>query len=90
MIGRGILYDPTLPLEEVSEERRLELRKQFIGHLMERIGEVMPTEESCIRKTKEYWCLVWRALPISEIDARKVLHEQKLTDVEKLIYMFLQ
>lgn len=90
MVGRGILYNPTLPLEVESEEQRVKYGKQFIGHLMERIAEVMPTEESHIRKIKEYWCLLWRALPISEMEARKVLHEQKLTDVEKLIQSFLQ
>ena len=91
MIGRGILYNPVLPLEIKGEKSDLARAKvRFVRHLMERVAETMPTEESCIRKIKEYWCLVWRALPISEMEARKVLHEQKLTDVEKLIHTFLQ
>ena len=91
MVGRGILYNPALPVEmKQGKAKTGKENARFIQHLMERIAEVMPTEESHIRKIKEYWCLLWRALPISEMEARKVLHEQKLTDVEKLIQSFLQ
>ena len=93
MVGRGILYNPTLPLE--SEEFRMksdkkELTKHFIGRLMEEIRRTAPTEESALRKTKEYWCMLWRSLPISEAEARKVLREQELTAVDKMIYTFIQ
>jgi len=100
MVGRGILYNPTLPLENEelrmkSEESRWksdkeELTKHFIGRLMEEIRRTAPTEESALRKTKEYWCMLWRSLPISEAEARKVLREQELTAVDKMIYIFIQ
>ena len=102
MVGRGILYNPTLPLESgrVEESKsgkveewksdKEELTKHFIGRLMEEIRRTALTEESALRKTKEYWCLLWRALPISEAEARKVLREQELTTVDKMICTFIQ
>ena len=86
MVGRGILYTPTLPLGKID----MKLTKLFIGRLMEEIRRTAPTQESALRKTKEYWCMLWRALPISEAEARKVLREQELTAVDKMIYTFIQ
>lgn len=86
MVGRGILYTPTLPLGKID----MKPTKLFIGRLMEEIRRTAPTEESALRKTKEYWCMLWRALPISEAEARKVLREQELTAVDKMIYTFIQ
>ncbi len=86
MVGRWILYTPTLPLGKID----MKLTKQFIGRLMEEIRRTAPTQESALRKTKEYWCMLWRALPISEAEARKVLREQELTAVDKMIYTFIQ
>lgn len=86
MVGRGILYTPTLPLGKID----MKLTKQFIGRLMEEIRRTAPTEESALRKTKEYWCMLWRSLPLSEAEARKVLREQELTAVDKMIYTFIQ
>lgn len=94
MVGRGILYRPTLPLEiegrTMSEEERLLATKYFIRRLNEEIRRTAPSDESAIRKTKEYWCMLWKGLPISEIEARKVLREQELTAVDKLICTFIQ
>ena len=94
MVGRGILYRPTLPLEPdghvLSEDERLTATKHFIMRLNEEIKATAPTAESAIRKTKEYWCMLWRGLPISEAEARKVLREQELTAVDKLIHTFIQ
>ncbi len=110
MVGRGILYRPTLPLEtawgddgvkdgfrtglgrvkELNEEERLRLTKHFIGRLMSEVKNNAKSDESALRKTKEYWCMVWKGLPISEADARKVLREQELTAVDNLIAVFIQ
>lgn len=94
MVGRGILYRPTLPLEidgrTISEEERLLATKHFIKRLKEEIRKTAPNDESAIRKTKEYWCMLWRGLPISEVEAHKVLREQELTAVDKLICSFIQ
>ena len=106
MVGRGILYRPTLPLEltwgegrvkdgfktgePMSDSERLRLTKHFIARLMTKIRNNAKSDESALRKTKEYWCMLWKGLPISEADARKVLREQELTAVDNLIYYFIQ
>lgn len=91
MVGRGVLYNPLLPVEVATGVSGDSGRTRwFIGRLMEEIVLWMPTEESRMRKMKEYWCLVWKSLPISEVQARGVLRQEKLTAVEKMIYAFLQ
>ena len=86
MVGRGILYNPPLPLGTID----VGLNKHFIRRLMEAIRTTLPSEESVMRKTKEYWSLLWKALPISEMEARKVLRAQELTTVDNLIEEFIQ
>ena len=94
MIGRGVLYRPTLPLEIkgslASENERQAETRRFIRHLMRCIAEKFPNEESRIRKTKEYWCLLWKSLPISEMQARAVLREKDVNIVDKLIEKLAQ
>ena len=93
MIGRGVLYRPTLPMEisgQWSVDSGQKATTNFVRRLMEEIDLRMPTEQSRIRKTKEYWCLAWKSLPISEMQARQVLHEQEYTAVKKKILDFLQ
>lgn len=92
MIGRGVLYRPTLPWEIAGRivEDISALNAHFVCRLMEEIDRQLPTEQSRIRKTKEYWCLVWKSLPITEQRAREVLHEQEYAEVRKKIFDFLQ
>lgn len=94
MVGRGVLYRPTLPLDIAEPDRDTsrdrQLAAHFISRLVEEILSIFPTEQSKIRKIKEYWCLVWKSLPISEMQAREVLHQEKLTIVEKMISDLLQ
>lgn len=87
MVGRGILYNPTLPLATANY---LLPTKHFIRRLMEEIKATLPTEQSKIRKMKEYWSLVWKSLPISEIQAREVLRAQEFTVVDNLIDQLTQ
>lgn len=94
MVGRGVLYRPILPLEIASvtmdDEEKTVAAKRFIRRLMEEIKRVMPTDQSVMRKTKEYWCLLWKSIPISEMQAREVLHAQEFTTVDNLINTFTQ
>lgn len=87
MVGRGILYNPTLPLATANYQLPT---KHFIRCLMEEIKATLPTEQSKIRKMKEYWSLVWKSLPISEIQAREVLRAQEFTVVDNLIDQLTQ
>ncbi len=92
MIGRGVLYNPTLPLEIIGNKPEDSGQKamRFVGRLMDEIDRQLPTEQSRIRKTKEYWCLVWKSLPISKIRAREVLPVSYNDMVRKKIFDFLQ
>ena len=63
---------------------------KFIGRLLEEIEQRLPTEQSRLRKAKEYWCLLWHELPISEMEARTVLHEQDFDSVKKKISAYIQ
>lgn len=89
MVGRGVLYRPTLPLELAGREASPDDARRFIRRLVEEI-HTLPTESSQIRKIKEYWSLLWKSLPISELQARQVLRAQELTVVDKLIDTFTQ
>ena len=85
MVGRGILYNPMLPTGEPLPENGSPRVTHFIRRLMEEIERRLPTEQGIIRKKKEYWCLLWKALPISETKAREVLRQTELTAVDNLI-----
>ena len=77
MIGRGILYDPLLPLRikhQQSDDLQATLR--FILALVEAIDLLPIRDESRMRKIKEYWCLLRRSLPITEQQASHVLRAQ--------------
>lgn len=88
MIGRGILYDPLLPLhikrEKVSHQQAL----LFLQSLIDDILTTLPNEQAKIRKIKEYWCLMWRITSISEITSRTVLHATTLQETVATINRF--
>lgn len=92
MIGRGVLYNPLLPLEIENSKMEIDDSAAATGHFIQRLMEEimlrMPTDESRIRKTKEYWCLLWKSLPITEMQAREVLRESDLQTVIKKISYF--
>lgn len=94
MVGRGVLYNPTLPLDilQPSRDRAGDPQqvRHFIRSLIQEIRSTFPTEQAQLRKTKEYWCLLWKSLPITELQAREVLRQEKLTDVDNLIARLLQ
>ncbi|MCR4659043.1 MAG: tRNA-dihydrouridine synthase family protein [Bacteroidales bacterium] len=95
MIGRGILYDPTLPLQ-IKQNRKFSAEEKklstttFIADLINEIDRRLPTDEAKLRKTKEYWCLISRSLPITEQQARSVLHATTLAETQQLIFNFIQ
>ena len=77
MIGRGILYDPLLPLKiKNNHPADLKATLLFVTTLSDAINQLPIREESRMRKTKEYWCLVRRSLPITEQQATAVLRAQ--------------
>lgn len=95
MIGRGVLYDPLLPLHIRNDNytpssSTLPLTIQFILALLDTIGAGSVRDESKMRKTKEYWCLIRRSLPITEQQAITVLHAQTYTDTLRCIHTILE
>lgn len=95
MIGRGILYDPLLPLKikgTIAEDDRqstLEAAHLFIRTLTNAILARPVSDESKIRKTKEYWCLLRKSLPITEQRSLAVLRSttlaETLNEIEKIL-----
>lgn len=78
MIGRGILYDPLLPIKIKQDEPEfpdsLRETQKFILAILDSIAARPVPEVSKMRKTKEYWCLLRRSLPITEQQSLAVLH----------------
>ena len=93
MIGRGILYDPLLPLKiKKGQPDNPAATLHFVQELLNAIQELPIREESRMRKTKEYWCLIRRSLPITEQQAMTVLHAQspqETTDRIQSIFLTL-
>lgn len=94
MIGRGVLYDPLLPMRirtaDESGENDLAQTEHFIRTLLNAIDEGNVREVSKMRKTKEYWCLIRRSLPITEQQASTVLHAQDYGGTIACIYNLLE
>lgn len=96
MIGRGILYDPILPLKikgiipENDKEKTLDAAHLFIETLLDAILARPVSDESKMRKIKEYWCLLLRSLPLSEQQSRTVLHSPTLTATLHSLHALLQ
>ena len=81
MIGRGVLYDPLLPLRIKEEMSATPLPSHtssvaFITTLLDGIAALPMSDISKMRKIKEYWCLIRRSIPITEQQAYTVLHAQ--------------
>lgn len=84
MIGRGVLYNPLLPAY-IKIDDGLMLSKSldpteaactFITVLCDAIQARPVPEVSKMRKTKEYWCLIRKSLPITEQQSLAVLHAE--------------
>lgn len=94
MIGRGILYDPLLPLrirngDDTPQSTDMAQTIHFILVLLDAIDAGAVRDESKMRKTKEYWCLIRRSLPITEQQAATVLHAQGYGDTLASIHILL-
>lgn len=89
MIGRGVLYDPLLPLQIKGRAANAEQAVQFLRALLDEILATLPTEQAKIRKIKEYWCLMWRITGVSEAVSRTVLHTTTLAETIAAIEQIL-
>ena len=90
MIGRGILFDPLLPLRiKHNQADDLQATLHFVLALTDAIAQLPIREESRMRKTKEYWCLVRRSLPITEQQSLTVLHAQTPAETSLRLHAIL-
>lgn len=85
MIGRGVLYDPSLPSKIKGATAPRSQVFLFVNSLFEAIEQRNIPEVSKMRKTKEYWCLLWKSLGITETQSLQVLHAQTLTETRNKI-----
>lgn len=81
MLGRGVLYDPLLPLKIKGMPYSEQSVNVFIGELCRDILKLPVTDEAKVRKIKEYWCLLFKALHITEQQRDTVLHAAHLQEV---------
>ena len=86
MIGRGLLYDPTLPLKIKGVEADCrQLTLLFVATLYDAIEQEYPHPVPQLRKMKEYWCLAYRSLHIAEQKARAMLRLQSVEDFRRAV-----
>ena len=99
MLGRGVLYNPQLPLQiqlgirneelGISNSQFSTLNSQFITALVDAIYASPTSDEAHMRKTKEYWCLLWRSLNITQQQASAVLHAPDATQTRQVLEKIL-
>lgn len=86
MLGRGVLYDPTLPLKiRGIEGDYTALTHRFVATLYDAIEHTFPHPTPQLRKMKEYWCLVYRSLHIAEQKARAMLRLQSVSEFRQAV-----
>jgi len=88
MLGRGVLYNPQLPLQILNSQFST-LNSQFILALLDAIYAQPVSDEAHLRKTKEYWCLLWRSLPITQQQATAVLHAPDAAETRRAVEKIL-
>ncbi|MBR1798279.1 MAG: tRNA-dihydrouridine synthase family protein [Bacteroidales bacterium] len=83
MVGRGIFYNPCFPLLINGKEINVvEENKRLLRDLLNEIYGAMPTNEARIRKTKEYWSLMWRGVGVTELQAKDILRSTTIEQIQ--------
>lgn len=90
MIGRGVLYDPALPIKIKGGSCTEQEVRHFVTELFEAINRRPIPDESRMRKTKEYWCLMWKSIGITETQSKQVLHAPTYAETRQRIADFVK
>lgn len=96
MLGRGILRNPSLPLQIKSYEMGLPEQdytlqvRQLMLNMIQAIDARPVSSEAKVRKTKEYWCLMGDAFGITEMQKKSVLHRSNFEDTRAAIFDIIQ
>ncbi|MBQ0016652.1 MAG: tRNA-dihydrouridine synthase family protein [Bacteroidales bacterium] len=85
MIGRGALYNPTLPSQIKSKTYHDNASSLFIDQLIANIMNLPIPDQGKIRKIKEYWCLLWQSTKATEAQSKIVLRSATLDEVTTAI-----
>lgn len=64
--------------------------RNLLLRLMEEIDRRLPSQEAKTRKTKEYWCLMFKAFRVSDEKMREVLHCTTFVDTRCAIENIIQ
>ena len=90
MIGRGILYDPTLPLQIKGTDISPRSMNLFVESLVGEILKLNVTDNAKWRKIKEYWCMLSHSMKVDESMKKEVLHAPELAEtidkIEKCLH----
>ena len=85
MLGRGVLYNPTLPLQIKGLPYSEAQVAEFVCTLVDAILAQPLTDAAKVRKIKEYWCLLYRSLGLTEQQRLPILHLSALPDLVQAI-----
>lgn len=90
MIGRGILYNPLLPSQIMGDDQSNRLIGTFVTTLINAINNEPLSEQGKTRKIKEYWCLLYKSLNITQQQAQHILRQNSLdiilTEIHNIIH----
>lgn len=90
MIGRGILYNPLLPSLIKGDAPSPSRIATFITTLINAITNEPLSEQGKTRKIKEYWCLLYNSINITQHQAQQILRQDSLnnilTEIHNIIY----
>lgn len=81
MIGRGILYNPLLPSMIKGDNPPKERIVEFLTTLITAINNEPLSEQGKTRKIKEYWCLLYKSLNITQQQAQQILRQNSLDNI---------
>lgn len=81
MIGRGILYNPLLPSLIKGDNPSSTRIATFITTLINAITNEPLSEQGKTRKIKEYWCLLYNSVNITQHQAQQILRQDSLNNI---------
>lgn len=89
MLGRGMLFNPLLPLQIKGLPVCRENVSLFAETLIQAILDRPVPPAAKMRKIKEYWCLLYKSVGLTEQQRLPVLHAADLDEMLSLIRSLL-
>ncbi len=78
------------PFQRKDEEIYVTHTRDLMLQLLDAIDEHLPSAEAKARKTKEYWCLMFKAFHVSEEKKNQVLHCSTFSETRRAIEKAIQ